>query len=403
MLDGKRDFVIEIQNLSKKYRIGFENSYLTLRDKLLNDKTYSFFNFFKKNIQNNFFALSKINLNIKKGESLGIIGINGSGKSTLLKIISGITYPSQGQINIKGKVSSMLELGAGFHSELTGRENIFFNGAVLGMKKFEINKIIKDIIKFSEIGDFIDIPVKRYSSGMHLRLAFSVSIYLAADIIIIDEVLAVGDLGFQKKCLEKIRSIKENSEKTIILVSHSLDAVEGVCDKTLYLKNGKIEDYGETSYVVKKYLEKSFLKKNKNTKAVEGNGKVRIDDVKIYNDLGDLVIRSGDKINLKINLSNNLKEFNKCRVVIGIYNDYSSLLIRIDTGDIDIAEFKKSEILIRTKSVMLHSTSCYVNVAVFIDGKLSERVVGIKHFNIFSGVSSLKDRPLLNVSSVYEY
>lgn len=201
-----------------------------------------------------FWALKNINLDVKKGEVIGIIGRNGAGKSTLLKILTGITPPTEGEIKIKGKVVSLLEVGTGFHPELTGRENIFLNGAILGMTKRQIEKNFDKIVAFSGIERFIDTPVKRYSSGMYVRLAFSVAAHLEPDILLVDEVLAVGDADFQKKCLGKMDEVTKTQGRTILFVSHNMDAVSRLCKTTVLLEQGKISAIGDTDKIIELYL-----------------------------------------------------------------------------------------------------------------------------------------------------
>lgn len=197
-------------------------------------------------------ALKDISLKINKGESIGIIGKNGAGKSTLLKLMAGVTTPTKGSLNIKGNIAPLIELGAGFHPELTGRENIFLNGAILGMSKQEIQSKISQIITFSELEEFIDSPVKFYSSGMYLRLAFSVAIHVDADILLIDEILAVGDENFQKKCLRKLEELK-NFGITIIFVSHNIQSVLDFCERVIYLEEGKIKIDSTSKKSITKY------------------------------------------------------------------------------------------------------------------------------------------------------
>lgn len=198
--------------------------------------------------------LKGINLKINKGEVVALIGTNGSGKSTLLKLMTKIIYPTQGKIETNGKLTSLLELGAGFHPDFSGRENIYFNAAIFGLTKKEIDDRLEDIIEFSELRDFIDNPVRTYSSGMYMRLAFSVAINVDADILLIDEILSVGDEHFQQKCYAKMRELKENG-KTMVFVTHSMNAVKELCDRTVWLRNGKIEMDGETDKVVDAYIE----------------------------------------------------------------------------------------------------------------------------------------------------
>ena len=205
------------------------------------------------NLERKFLALDGINLEIRKGERLGIIGANGAGKSTLLKILSRITAPTEGEVMYKGRIASMLQVGAGFHPELTGRENIYLNGAILGMKKSEIDAKIQNIIDFSECQDFIETPVKRYSSGMYVRLAFSVSAFLDAEIMLMDEVLAVGDEMFRNKCLSKMTSLVQDQGRTIIFVSHGMDQIRDFCDRCIVLKKGKIIFDGDVDQAIDIY------------------------------------------------------------------------------------------------------------------------------------------------------
>ncbi len=262
--------VIEIKNISKSYSInrGHER-YVALRDviatiakapfRFLSTKAKNVTGHGKKDI---FWALKNVNISINQGEIIGLIGPNGAGKSTLLKILNRITEPTSGEVVIKGKISSLLEVGTGFHPELTGRENVFFSGAILGMKHKEIAEKFEDIVTFAEMEQFIDTPVKRYSSGMHVRLAFSVAAHMEPDILLIDEVLAVGDISFQKKCLAKIQEVAKRDNRTILFVSHNLEAVQGLCDRSVYLDHGQVKMIGPTEDVIKTYLEKQTTQKH---------------------------------------------------------------------------------------------------------------------------------------------
>ena len=231
--------VIRVENLQKKYLIselGNPSAYGSLREDI-SKNVRSLFKGSGKNITREFTALNQVSFDLKEGDRLGIIGRNGAGKSTLLKILSRITAPTSGVVKIKGKVSSLLEVGTGFHPELTGRENIFLNGAILGMSKSDINREFDSIVEFSEVSQFLETPVKRYSSGMYMKLAFSVAAHLRSNILIVDEVLAVGDSQFQKKCMDKME--KASSEgKTLLFVSHNLGSVRKVCNLGLVLNKG---------------------------------------------------------------------------------------------------------------------------------------------------------------------
>lgn len=201
-----------------------------------------------------FWALKGIDLTVRKGEALGIIGRNGAGKSTLLKLLCRVTTPTEGQIRLRGRVASMLEVGTGFHGEMTGRENVYLNGAILGMRREEIDRKIEDIIAFSEVGPFIDTPVKRYSSGMYVKLAFAVAAHLDSEILIMDEVLAVGDMAFQKKCLEKMRTAAKKEGRTVLYVSHNMHTIRTLCDRCIVLDQGKILFDGDVERAIALYL-----------------------------------------------------------------------------------------------------------------------------------------------------
>jgi len=259
------DYVIEVKNLGKKYNIKHHSGgYVTLRE-IITNALKNPLRFLKKktkeiigiDTKEEFWALREFNFNVEKGEVIGIIGPNGAGKSTLLKILTGITPPTEGEVRIKGKVASLLEVGTGFHPELTGRENIFLNGAILGMTRKEISQKFNQIVEFSGIEKFIDTPVKHYSSGMHVRLAFSVAAHMEPDILLIDEVLAVGDAEFQEKCLGKMEEVTKGAGRTILFVSHNMGVIQNLCTKTILIEKGKITAMGETGEVVHQYLYKN--------------------------------------------------------------------------------------------------------------------------------------------------
>ena len=255
------EVVIKIEDLHKKYRLGaigggtltadLQSWWAKVRGKedpnsKIGAKTYG------KN--ETFMAINGINLEVKKGETLGIIGGNGAGKSTTLKILSRVTAPTKGSVKIKGRISSLLEVGTGFHPELTGRENIYLNGAILGMSKEEVDSKIEDIIEFSECRQFIDTPVKRYSSGMFVKLAFSVAAHLDSEILIMDEVLAVGDMKFQKKCIDKMKNIAKEEGRTILYVSHNMSTIKQLCNRIIVLDKGKVKYEGAVEEGIEIYL-----------------------------------------------------------------------------------------------------------------------------------------------------
>jgi len=292
------DIAVKVENLSKKYVIGAKD------DRFLYERiTNGFKPLFSRNgkeKETEFWALRDINLEIKQGDVVGIIGKNGAGKSTLLKIISRITQPTTGRITIKGKVASILEVGTGMNRELTGRENIFINGAILGMKQAEIRKKFDEIVAFSGVEKFIDTPIKHYSSGMYVRLAFAIAAHLEPDILIIDEVLAVGDAEFQKKCLGKMDDISRSEGRTVLFVSHNMGAVRGLCKKAVLLANGKIESMGNVEEVISKYLS------NPTGRFIIGqegkDEKVIIEEVRLLNSKGETTqdFKTGESLTVEI-------------------------------------------------------------------------------------------------------
>jgi lipopolysaccharide transport system ATP-binding protein len=259
-------FIIEAENISKQFIINHENGdrYLTLRE----SATTTIKNYFlspldkpKHRAKANkeiFSALTDISFKLKEGDRLGIIGRNGAGKSTLLKILSRITDPTNGRAIIRGRVASLLEVGTGFHPELSGKENIFLNGAILGMSRAEIRRKFDEIVDFAEVERFLDTPVKRYSSGMYVRLAFAVAAHLEPEILIVDEVLAVGDSQFQKKCLGKMEELSKGGGRTILFVSHNITAIKNLCTKSLLLDKGRMIGFGDAETITNKYIHEGF-------------------------------------------------------------------------------------------------------------------------------------------------
>lgn len=239
----KDNFAIKLSGVGKKFKRGHK---LLLKE--------VFLDLFRSARQDDFWAVNNISFEIRKGESVGIIGENGSGKSTILKLIAGVLTPSHGTVTVNGSIGPLIELGAGFHPELTGRENIYLNGTILGLSIKEINGKFDEIVNFSGLTDFIDTPVKHYSSGMYMRLGFSIAVHVEPDILLVDEILAVGDIAFQKKCLDKMKEF-HNKGVTIVIISHSTDLISSFCEKTLVIKNGKRLYYGDTAKIVLRYQE----------------------------------------------------------------------------------------------------------------------------------------------------
>ena len=243
--------IIEIKQLGKKYRIERNDSYLSLREELSGNIVSLFKS--KSSKPEDFWALKDINLSIEPGDRVGIIGKNGAGKSTLLKILSRVTVPTQGEAIIRGRLASLLEVGTGFHPELTGKENIYLNGAILGMKKNEIDRQFDAIVDFSGVEKFLSMPLKNYSSGMQMRLAFAVAAHLEPEILLIDEVLAVGDMEFQKKCIGKMEEVSKKNDRTIVYVSHQLNFVRKLCTKGLWLEKGELKKFGDIDDIIECY------------------------------------------------------------------------------------------------------------------------------------------------------
>lgn len=289
---------IRADKVSKQYLIGSAN--ITLRDHL----TYLFTLGLLKNKQEEeaIWALRDVSLSIKRGETVGIIGRNGAGKSTLLKILTKITYPSSGSTRVDGRVASMLEVGTGFHEELTGRENIYLNGSILGMSKKQVRRQLDAIVDFSGVEKFLDTPIKRYSSGMRLRLGFAVAAHLDPEILMIDEVLAVGDASFQKKCLDAIEKLRI-AGRTILFVSHNLPAVENLCERCIWIESGRVHQDGESRAVVRDYMESmrevtAAVVDLEETQERRGNGKIRYRGLDLLSREGvsQKLVRSGDSV-----------------------------------------------------------------------------------------------------------
>jgi lipopolysaccharide transport system ATP-binding protein len=303
--DRMSEVAIRTNNLGKQYRIVVAKRHNTLRDELM----FGLKSMFRRNgrptaSDDMFWALKGVSFELRKGEVLGVIGRNGSGKSTLLKILSRITEPTAGQAEIYGRVGSLLEVGTGFHGELTGRENLYLNGAILGMKKAEIDRKFDEIVEFAGVEKFIETPVKHYSSGMSVRLAFAVAAHLEPEILVVDEVLAVGDVAFQKKCLGKMGEVAKEG-RTVILVSHNMAAIQALCSRCLLLNGGELTASGSPRGVVEQYLSDvssstpSSLEQRTDR---EGSGEIRFSDVSILDAKGEALdtALSGQDINIAV-------------------------------------------------------------------------------------------------------
>ncbi len=341
--------ILDIQNISKKFRIQHETGgYLSLRDRMTKALT---FNSVKTE---DFWALRDVSFQVQPGESIGIIGRNGAGKSTLLKILSKITPPTEGKIISRGRTASLLEVGTGFHPELTGRENIFFNGSLLGMKRMEIAAKFDEIVDFSGVEKFLDTPLKHYSSGMQLRLAFAVAAFLEPEILIIDEVLAVGDAEFQKKCLGKMEDVTKGG-RTILFVSHNMQAVASLCKKGICIANGRIESMGPVGATIEKYLQKSNAGQSHGGLTIEPNTfKADEDflllDIKFFQDSKKVMgtVENGKPLQVEVRyqLFNKLNRF---RIFLDVCDQWGGVIFRSfhDEDNPDVVNMNTGEYLSR--------------------------------------------------------
>jgi lipopolysaccharide transport system ATP-binding protein len=323
--------MIKVSNLSKKYTLGkFKNS--SFRSVL---QSLSL----KKVSSTEFWALKNVSFEIKQGEVIGIIGKNGAGKSTLLKILSQITKPTEGKIEITGRIASLLEVGTGFHPELSGRENIFLNGTILGMSRKEISEKFNEIVAFSGVEKFLDTPVKNYSSGMYVRLAFAVAAHLEPEILIIDEVLAVGDAEFQKKCMGKMQDVA-NDGRTVLFVSHNMQAVNTLCPKSILLTNGQVEFFGETQEAIRKY-QNSIIESAYMWSGDEGDDNVRLLETKVSSTSDNFLTSDNLDISIKIKVLDEVKN-----LVIGFHllSEFDDPIAYTIRGDYNAANRSTLEI-----------------------------------------------------------
>ncbi|MFN4285584.1 MAG: ABC transporter ATP-binding protein [Lacibacter sp.] len=376
--------VIKVENLSKQYRLGTvgtgalahdinrwwyrirgkEDPYLKIGE--ANDRT-------QKGNSDYVWALRDINFEVQHGEVLGIIGRNGAGKSTLLKILSRTTAPTTGSVKIKGRVASLLEVGTGFHPELTGRENIFLNGAILGMTKKEIARKFDEIVDFAGVERYIDTPVKRYSSGMYVRLAFAVAAHLEPEILIVDEVLAVGDAEFQKKALGKMKDVSNKEGRTVLFVSHNLSAINSLCNKGLLLQNGRVQMMGNVDKVLNAYqLSGKKLMSELNLEKRFGTGSIKIADIELISSHETGLIASGSALDIVfVYEAEELDPEAVYEFALGIWNAferpmfmatnlYKKYPIRL--------QHKKGKVVIRIPKLPLHTGLYSMNLAIRKDG-----------------------------------
>lgn len=338
-----------------------------------------------------FVALNKLNLNIEQGKVLGLIGQNGAGKSTLLKILSRITYPSSGSVEIHGRLASLLEVGTGFHPELSGRENVFLNGAILGMQRHEIEAHFEEIIAFSGVGEFIDTAVKHYSSGMYVRLAFSVAAHLHSDILLVDEVLAVGDAEFQKKCLGKMNEATKSGGRTIVFVSHNLRAIRDLCDEVVWLEAGQIKQQGPAKEVVNAYL--TSLRDHANETALhnrkdrEGKGLAQFESLQWTSPNHNLLI-GGEPANLEVTYSGTEATLSNLSLRLNVYTSDGSFLTSLsnENSGFPISRgLTSGRVVCHLDRLPFLSGSYSLTANLYANGELQDRVREALQFEVQEG------------------
>ena len=399
--------VIKVENLSKRYvlRHQQQGQYRTLRDSLNNGIKSVISNILNNDKSSrlnrqDFWALENINFEINQGDRLAIIGRNGAGKSTLLKLLSRITEPTKGRIKIIGRIASLLEVGTGFHPELTGRENIFLNGAILGMGKLEIKQKFAEIVDFAEIEKFLDTPVKRYSSGMYVRLAFAVAAHLEPEILIVDEVLAVGDSAFQKKCLGKMETAGKEG-RTIIFVSHNMSIVQSLCNRGLLLERGQIIADTNIENAIGFYLKN--IAKNSDVNLLErqdriGLGKTKLSQIKILiEEQESLTLITGKQATFIFNITNILP---RTSLVFTIYNRLGVAIASFNSeqkSEYDSADFNIGAMFICNINQLLLMPGQYrLNVLVRGDGKIQDHLEGAVWFDVEPGAIEGRPVPIKN-------
>lgn len=325
---------IIVENLSKQYRLGMLRHETMLREAIVNFARRPFGRTRKR--KETIWALKDVSFEVREGEVVGIIGRNGAGKTTLLKLLSRITYPTHGRIRVRGKVSSLLEVGTGFHEELTGRENVYLNGSILGMKKKEIRAKLDQIIAFAGVEKFVDTPVKRYSTGMTLRLAFAVAAHLEPDVLFVDEVLAVGDADFQKKCLKAMDDFSTGG-RTVLFVSHNMSAIENLCPRAIWIEGGEIVRDGEAKEVIQSYLSlfadaQQIGHDLSRIQSRGGNGKVRFTGIEFLDREGrqSNLVRSGDEVRMRLRFRAE-EEIPQPHFGLMIYSDMGTLVTSFST------------------------------------------------------------------------
>jgi lipopolysaccharide transport system ATP-binding protein len=371
--------VVRVENVSKRYRIGaLHPAYQTFREVIVDAVAARLKRLGRGRALdegNTLWALKDVRLEVRRGEILGIVGRNGAGKSTLLKILSRITRPSRGEVEIHGRVGSLLEVGTGFHPDLTGRENIFLNGAILGMRKVEIEAKFDEIVAFSELERFVETPVKFYSSGMYVRLAFSVAAHLEPEILIMDEVLAVGDMAFQQKCLDKMNDVRQQG-RTIFFVSHNLPAITRLCKRAVLLEAGRLVAEGPPHEVVNRYLSASWkagAERVWETSDAPGDGAVRLRAVRVLDEHGETAAAVDVRKPFRVELTYDvLEDGHALTPVVELYNDEGTEVFSThDTGE----EWRR-----RARPVGRYASAVNVPGNLLAEGTLIAHVSIMSHF-----------------------
>jgi lipopolysaccharide transport system ATP-binding protein len=371
--------VISVENLSKSYRLGQIGSGTLTNDlriwwAKIHGQPNPLLRIGMKDHQNRdgetIWALKDVSLQVKKGEALGIIGRNGAGKSTLLKVLSRVTAPTSGEIRVKGRIASLLEIGTGFHPDLTGQENIYLNGAIMGMNRKEVRCKFDEIVDFADVEKFIDTPVKRYSSGMYVRLAFAVAAYLDPEILLVDEVLAVGDAAFQKKCLGKMGDVAREG-RTVLFVSHNMGSISELCSKCLVIKSGKVEDIGEPKEIIASYLKNGMQENRAKIDLLTwqedrlGNGPMRVRFAETLDKNGSpcSFFEYGDKINIKVGVEAEINS--KFMLGITIRNGQGQLLLHLNSPDDTDGFISHSNVTVinaNIEKIMLNNGDYYISI-----------------------------------------
>ncbi len=392
---------IKVEQLSKKYILRHEvkEPYVALRDvlstkvkqagqRMIGRKSYY-------PAKEEFYALKDLSFDIHQGERVGIIGRNGAGKSTLLKVLSRITEPSSGRVSIKGRIASLLEVGTGFHPELTGRENIFLNGSILGMSRPEIQRKFDEIVAFSEVERFLDTPVKRYSSGMYVRLAFSVAAHLEPEILVVDEVLAVGDAEFQKKCLGKMKDVS-SSGRTVLFVSHNMAAIQNLCNTAIYLREGQLISMGKRDAVISEYLRsvsESYRVDLNDRKDRQGNGSLRFVAFALKDKDGKAVasLQTGEegRLCLEIQGQDVVSKLRNVHIALGIDDELgqriSNLNNEVSGNPIEELEGGSAEIEILLPKVPFHHGNYSFTLYSTVNNEVADWIANAGSFNVEQG------------------